>query len=228
MKIEIWSDIMCPFCYIGKRKFEKALETFEHKDKVEITWKSFQLAPDLEYQEGDNLTSYLARHKGWTEEYARGANAHVSNLASQEGLTFNLDKAIPANTLKAHRLIHLAEKYKLQDKAEERLFTAYFTEGKNVGDTATLTHLGKEIGLPENELLDLFSGDTYTNDVHQDIMEAQQIGVRGVPFFVLDRKYAISGAQGTDVFQQALEKAWNDEAAKTLAGGESCGIDGEC
>lgn len=210
MKIEIWSDVMCPFCYIGKRKFENALSEFEHKETIEITWKSFQLAPDMKYEEGQTLNSYLARHKGWSEEQAHGANQHVAGMAKQAGLEFNLEKAIPANTLKAHRLIHLASKFNLQDKAEEALFSAYFTEGKNVGDDATLISLGKEIGIPENEITQLFAGDTYTNEVEKDIYEAQQIGVRGVPFFVVDRKYAVSGAQPSEVFLQTLEKAWED------------------
>ena len=230
MKIEIWSDVMCPFCYIGKRKFETALEKFNQKNQVEIVWKSFQLNPEMEYLEGDTLNKYLARHKGWTEEYARSANQHVTGMAKESGLEFNLEKAIPANTLKAHRLIHLAAKSGLQDLAEETLFSAYFTEGKNVGNTDTLIALGKKIGLGDSELKDLFEGNKYINEVETDILEAQQIGVRGVPFFVIDRKYAISGAQPSEVFLQALEKAFADSEipSATSTNGESCDVEGKC
>jgi len=230
MKIEIWSDVMCPFCYIGKRKFETALEKFSQKNQVEIVWKSFQLNPDMEYTEGDTLNKYLSRHNGWTEEYARSANEQVTGMAKESGLEFNLEKAIPANTLKAHRLIHLAAKSGLQDKAEETLFSAYFTEGKNVGDTDTLIALGKKIGLSDSELKDLFERNKYINEVETDILEAQQIGVRGVPFFVIDRKYAISGAQPSDVFLRAMEKAFTDSEipSVTNTNGESCDVEGKC
>lgn len=230
MKIEIWSDVICPFCYIGKRKFETALEKFEHKDEVEVVWKSFQLSPDMEYEEGQTLSSYLAKHKGWSLEQAQGANQHVANMAKEAGLEFNFQHAIPANTLKAHRLIHLASKFNLQDQAEEILFSSYFTQAKNVGDTATLIKLGKEIGIPESELNTLFEGDLYAQDVEKDIQEAQQIGVRGVPFFVFDRKYAVSGAQSSEVFLETLEKVMSETPLKKVAGneGESCEIDGEC
>jgi predicted DsbA family dithiol-disulfide isomerase len=230
MKIEIWSDVMCPFCYIGKRKFETALEKFEHKDKVEITWKSFQLSPDMEYKEGETLSSYLAKHKGWSLEQAQSANQHVANMAKESGLDFNFHNAIPANTFNAHRLIHLASKFNLQDEAEELLFSSYFTQGKNVGDTATLIALGKQIGIPESELSSLFEGDQYAQDVEKDIREAQQIGVRGVPFFVFDRKYAVSGAQPSEVFLETLEKVMAETPLTKLAGknSDSCEIDGEC
>lgn len=228
MKIEIWSDIMCPFCYIGKRRFEEALASFPHRDEVEVVWKSFQLNPDLEYKEGDNLNSYLARHKGWTEDYARQANAHVSNMAREAGLQFDLEKAIPANTLKAHRLLHLAKSYGKQTAMEEKLFSAYFTEGKNVGDDVTLLQLASALGLPEQEVEAVLKGNAFTQEVYSDQQEAQQIGVRGVPFFVLDRRYAVSGAQSTEAFGQAFEKAFQESAATTATDGDSCAVDGEC
>lgn len=218
---------MCPFCYIGKKRFEEALAVFPQRDQVEIVWKSFQLNPGLEFKEGDTLNSYLARHKGWSEEYARQANEQVSDMAQQAGLHFNLEKAIPANTLKAHRLLHLAARHGKQTVLEEKLFSAYFSEGKNVGDDTVLLQLGTAVGLPEQEVKELLQGSTFTQEVLRDQQEAQQIGVRGVPFFVLDRRYAVSGAQSVEVFRQALEKAWI-EATPATTDGDSCATDGKC
>jgi len=156
MKIEIWSDIMCPFCYIGKRRFENALNQFDHKKDVQVKWRSYQLDPDLKYVPNKTIHEVLADKKGFTKEEAKQMNQRVTEMARQEGLTYNMDKVIPANTLDAHRFTHLAAKHNLQDKAEERLFLAYFTEGKNISDRETLLQLGKEIGLPDAGLLNLF------------------------------------------------------------------------
>ena len=234
MKVEIWSDIMCPFCYIGKRRFENALEQFTHKGDIQIVWRSFQLDPDIQYVPGKTIHEVLSDKKGWTKEEARQMNQRVSEMARQEGLEYNMDKAIPANTLDAHRFTHLAAKYGLQDLAEERLFSAYFTEGKNIGDKDALMQLGKEISLPEEELHNLFETDGYAQEVMLDSYEAQQIGVRGVPFFVLDRKYAVSGAQSSNVFLEALNTAWKEyekeNAVSVLdtSGSNTCSIDGNC
>jgi predicted DsbA family dithiol-disulfide isomerase len=225
---------MCPFCYIGKRRFENALEQFAHKDDIQIEWRSFQLDPDMQYVPGKNINEVLADKKGWTVEEARQMNQRVSDMARQEGLEYNMEQAIPANTLDAHRLTHLAAKHGLQDQAEERLFSAYFTEGKNIGDKDDLIRLGREIGLTEEELHDLFETDAYAQEVLLDCYEAQQIGVRGVPFFVLDRKYAVSGAQSSNVFLEALKTAWkeyeNENTVSSLNASKSnsCSIDGNC
>jgi len=207
MKVEIWSDIVCPFCYIGKRRFENALEEFSGKSDVTVQWRSFQLSPDTKYLPGKTIHEVLAEKKGWTTEEARRMNEQVSAIAANEGLNYQFDKTIPANTFNAHRLTHLAAKYNLQQQAEEKLFAAYFTEGKNLEDKHTLAKLGSEIGLDENEVSDMLSGDAFTEEVETDSYEAQQIGVRGVPFFVIDRKFAVSGAQPKEVFLKALETA---------------------
>jgi predicted DsbA family dithiol-disulfide isomerase len=210
MKIEIWSDIMCPFCYIGKRKFEAALAQFEHKDEVEIVWKSFQLNPDMKTDSKKNITQYLAEIKGWSINQAKEMNDHVTELAKKVGLQYDFNKAIVANSFDAHRLIQLAKSEGKGDVAEERLFKAYFTEGKNIADHSTLIHLGSEIGLDIIKVQNMLDSADYSNEVNHDISEAQQIGVRGVPFFVIDRKYAISGAQESEIFTQAFIKAKNE------------------
>jgi predicted DsbA family dithiol-disulfide isomerase len=212
MKVEIWSDVMCPFCYIGKRKFEKALNDFEHKNEVKVIWKSFQLDPTLVTDPNTGINKLLAEKKGWTLERAKEMNDYVTNLAKQVGLTYNFDKAIVANSFDAHRFSHLAQKHGLQDAAEEILFTAYFTEGKNTADHKTLTGLGTRIGLDAKEVEQMLIGQNYADDVRADIHEAQQIGVSGVPFFVINRKYAVSGAQESTTFLQALIKAYAENA----------------
>ena len=230
MTIEIWSDVMCPFCYIGKRKFENALTQFPHKDDVKVIWKSFQLNPNLKTDAHKNTHQYLAEVKGWSLEEAKKMSDHVTNLAKQVGLTYHLDKAVVANSFDAHRFSCLAKKHSLQDKAEERLFLAYFTEGKNTADHATLIQLGVEIGLEADEIKQMLEGNEYAVEVQQDIIEAQQAGVRGVPFFVLGGKYAISGAQETALFLEALNRTW-EEVEKTtpsVVEGSVCMPDDEC
>ncbi|MEE1899063.1 DsbA family oxidoreductase [Flavobacterium rakeshii] len=234
MKIEIWSDIMCPFCYIGKRRFEEALATFKGKNDLEIEWKSFLLSPELKTDPTKNIHQYLAEHKNISLEEAKGMNDYVTNMAAQVGLTYNFDKAIPANSFNAHRFLHFAKKHGKQNEAEERLFKAYFTEGKNIDDAQTLLLLAIELQLDANKLADAMNNGEFTNDVIADINEAQQLGVRGVPFFVFNRKYAVSGAQESEAFTQTLEKAfeeWQASQPKTsfeTIKGESCDIDGNC
>jgi predicted DsbA family dithiol-disulfide isomerase len=226
MNVEIWSDVMCPFCYIGKRKFEKALSQFPHKDKVNVIWKSFQLDPTTITDPSLNNIDNLAKKKGWSKEQTDLTIAHVTGIAKQVGLDFHFEKAVVANSLDAHRLSHLAKKYGKQNELEEKLFLAYFTEGKNTADHSTLLQIGKDIGIPEQEINAVLNSDTYANEVEQDITEAQQIGVRGVPFFVLDRKYAVSGAQESDTFLGALTKAYEEYAngvIEPIATGDSCG-----
>jgi protein disulfide-isomerase len=207
-KIEIWSDILCPFCYIGKRKLEKALETFEGKEFLEIDWRSYQLDPDATSQPNTDVYDYLAQRKGQTRDWSIKMHEQVANTAKQEGLDYNFEKAIIANSYNAHRLIQLAKKYKLGDQAEETIFKAYFTEGKDIANKTTLIAIGKEIGLKEEEINEVLNSDKYGAEVRADIEEAQNIGVRGVPFFVMDRAYAVSGAQPVEVFTETLQKSF--------------------
>lgn len=218
----------CPFCYIGKRRFEEAVRAFPQAAGVEVVWKSFQLNPGLVYREGDTLHHYLARHKGWSDQEVQQANTQVTRMAAEAGLEFHLEKAIPANTETAHRLLQLSAKYQLQNQVGEALFHAYFTEGHNVGDTATLLAIAASCGLPAEETAQLFSSTAWTEEVQRDMEEAQQLGVRGVPFFVFDRRYAVSGAQPVAVFRQALEQVLADNASATSSEGAACEVDGEC
>ncbi len=210
MKVEIWSDVMCPFCYIGKRKFEKALEQFPRKDEVEIVWKSFQLDPNLKTDAKTTINQMLADKKGWSLEYAQEMNNHVSKIAKAVGLDYNLNEAIVANSFDAHRFSHLAKKHHLQNEAEERLFKAYFTEGKNTADHNTIIQLGVDIGMDASEIKQMLESNEYADEVRNDLQEAQQVGVRGVPFFLINRKYAISGAQESSTFLESLNKAWEE------------------
>ena len=210
MKVEVWSDIMCPFCYIGKRNYESALEQFADKNNVEIEWYCFQLDPTIpeSTEEKVSVYQYLAARKGMSYEQSVEMHKGVIETAKKAGLTYNFDKAVVANSFNAHKMIQLAKTKGLGDAIEERLFLAYFTEGKDLGTVATLVELGKETGLKEEEIIAAIESEEFAYKVNQDIREAQNIGVRGVPFFVFNRKYGISGAQPPKAFLQTLNQSF--------------------
>lgn len=232
MNINIWSDVRCPFCYIGKRKFEMALEKFPHKNKVNVTWKSFELDPTLETKTDVNAIDHIADIKGISKAQAGQMHQHVIQVAKEVGLDFDFDKAVVANSFNAHRLIQLAKSRSLGNEAEEQLFKAHFTEGKNIDDDETLVQTGVAIGLDKSEIKEMLASDAFSKEVKQDEKQAQSIGVRGVPFFVLNDKYAVSGAQSPETFLQALEQSWKEfEPEKQpliITEGESCSADGTC
>ena len=233
MKIDIWSDIMCPFCYIGKRKLESALQKFEHNADVNIVWHSFQLDPAIQYQPGKDLYTYLAERKGQTREWSVMVHKQMTETAKREGLTYNFDKAIIANSFDAHRLIQLAKTHGLGDAAEEKLFKAYFTDGKNVSDHNTLMQIGMEIGLRAVEVGEMLNSNDFADEVHADILMAERLGIRGVPFFLLDEQLGISGAQPVEVFTDGLQQAWaiHEKAKQTEINnntGAVCTPDGVC
>lgn len=236
MKVEIWSDIMCPFCYIGKRNFEQAMQQFAHKNDIELIWKSYQLDPTipLERTDSESVYSYLAKRKGWSLEQTKKMHEGLIQTAKNAGLDYNFDKAVVANSFNAHRLIQMAKTKGLGDKAEERFFFAYFTEGKDIGDTAVLLELGLEMGLSENEINSALAESTYAQSVKADIKEAQEIGVNGVPFFVFNRRYAVSGAQPAEAFLETLNVSfaeWRKDNPKSqfeIIQGEVCTPDGDC
>ena len=207
MQVEIWSDIICPFCYIGKRKFEAALEKFPKKNEVEIIWKSYQLDPTIKAQPDKDIYTYLAEAKGQSLDWSVKMHENVVNMAKSVGLEYNFDKAVIANSFDAHRLIQFAKKHGLGDAIEEKLFKAYFTEGKNFADHEILAQLGEEIGLNREEILKLLSGDSLADNVRLDIEEGMRLGLRGVPFFVFNRKVGVAGAQDSEIFLQALNEA---------------------
>jgi predicted DsbA family dithiol-disulfide isomerase len=205
LEIEIWSDIMCPFCYIGKRNIEEALKEFPEVP-VRISWKSFQLDPTIESQPGKDVYGYLAERKGMSVEQSKSLHADVAARAAEVGLNYRFDKAVIANSWKAHRLIQLAKQKGMDDAIEERLFLAYFTEGEDLNNDDTLMRLGVEIGLNPLDIREAISTDIFDGAIRLDIREAQEIGVRGVPFFVFNRKYAVSGAQPTEVFIETIRE----------------------
>lgn len=232
LSIQIWSDVMCPYCYIGKRRIEEAISLFGHKDAIEIEWKSFQLDASFVGSSDDNIFDHLAekyrKDKDWAVEMVESMTQNAKN----SGLDFHLDKAILANSYKAHRLLHLAKKHQLGNDLKELLLRAYMTEGKDVNDTNTLIALGESVGLDTELIEDVLNSDAYGQEVKNDIAVAQQIGVQGVPFFVFDNKYAVSGAQHVETFVKTLEKVWEEGdfgpqlTILNANEGDSCGIDG--
>lgn len=234
MKIEIWSDVICPFCYIGKRNFETAMGQFADKNHIEVIWKSFQLDPTIPEVATESYLNYLVKRKGMPVNQVEGMLANVTEMASRAGLDYNLDRSVIVNSQKAHQLIQFAKSKKLGNEAEERLFSAFFTEGKNIADTETLVQLGNDFGLEENEIKANLEDEKYKYEIAQDIQEAQDIGVTGVPFFVFDRKYAVSGAQPAEAFLQNLNKSFtewrkaNPHTNLEVTEGNSCKVDGKC
>lgn len=210
LKIQIWSDVMCPFCYIGKRKLEEALDQFENKEAVSIEWKSFQLDPRAKYQPGDNTFDYLARKYGHDRNWSVAMHENVTQQAKAVGLDYHFEKLVLANSLNAHRLSHLAKKHNLGDDFEEVLFKAHFTQGLDIDNKTTLTQLALEIGLKLEEIESVLHSDAYINEVEQEMNEAQKLGANSVPFFVFDDKYAVTGAQSSEVFLKTLQKTWEE------------------
>jgi predicted DsbA family dithiol-disulfide isomerase len=204
MQIEIWSDVVCPWCYIGKRRLERALGDFEHADEVEVTWRSFQLNPDAPATAVPTL-DYLAQRFG---PQAQAMTARVAEMGKGEGLTLDFASSLTVNTLEAHRMLHLAADLGIGDAAKERLLRAHFTEGADVSDHETLTKL-----IGEARVREVLAGTEYADAVQADIDMARRLGANGVPFFVIDRKYGISGAQAAETFLHALRTAYAAEEA---------------
>lgn len=233
MKVEIWSDIMCPFCYIGKRKFEAALASFPQRDSVEVVWLSFQLDPSITYQAGTDAYTYLAERKGQTRSWSVQMHNSVAQSAKAVGLEYNFDIVKVANSFDAHRVIQLAKKHLLGNEIEERFFKAYFCEGALMSDHETLVQLAAEVGLDREEVRNVLESQMYADEVRKDGEDARRFGANGVPFFVMDRKYAVSGAQDSSVFLETLTKAFNDwklnnQVFTDIPGGNVCTPAGEC
>lgn len=209
MKVEIWSDVACPWCYIGKRHFESALAQFPQHEQVEIVWRSYQLDPSAPQDSTQTTTEALAKKFGGSEK-VKMMHERVTQVAAEAGLEYHLDNAIYDNTFDAHRLIHFAAHKNLQGEAKERLLKAHFTEGAAVANIDELVRLGSEIGLDADEVRAALESDAYADDVKADFQRGRMFGVQGVPFFAIDEKYGISGAQPTEVFTEVLEKAWSE------------------
>ncbi|KHL03499.1 DsbA family oxidoreductase [Sinomonas humi] len=248
MNVDIWSDIACPWCFIGKRRFEKALAGFPHKDQVTVTWHSFQLDPSLpEHYDGTEL-EYLSQRKGMPEDRVAQMFEQVTQVAAGEGLAYDFSTVVVANSFPAHELLHLAKARGTEgaaDAVKEALLSAHFEHGKDIGSRQVLIEVGTAAGLAEADITAALDAGTYRDAVRADIREAQALGIQGVPFFVLDRKYGVSGAQPAELFAQALDTAWResnplvmvnapaDDSAGPGAGrgddelnGQACGPDG--
>jgi predicted DsbA family dithiol-disulfide isomerase len=206
LTVLVWSDVVCPFCYIGQRKLEYALAQYPARNRVRVVWKSFQLNPDARTDPSKNAMQSLVERKGWTVEAAQAAAADVTARARAVGLDFDLSNTKVANTFDAHRLTHLAAARGLGEAMVERLFRAYFIEGRNVGDHATLAALAAEAGLAAEDAERTLATGDFAADVRRDVDEALQLGINGVPFFVFGGRYAVSGAQDADVFLDVLRR----------------------
>lgn len=206
MQIEIWSDVICPWCYIGKRRFEAALAAFPHKEKVTVVWRSFELDTKSPSRYSETLIEMLSRKYHVSLQEAENMNARVTSLAKEVGLDYRLSEARPGNTFDAHRLLHLAASRQIGDQATERLMHAYFSEALPVGDRAALANLAPEFGISSNDALAMFESDAFVEAVRADESRASALGISGVPFFVIDGKIGISGAQPVEVFADALNQ----------------------
>ncbi len=231
MEIEIWSDVVCPWCYIGKRRIENALAGFDHADEVEVHWRSYQLDPGAPTQPTEASSTMIARKYGQSASGAQQMQDRVEAVAAEEGLIFRLSQTLHLNTADAHRLIHLAHEQggnDLQGRVKEALLAAYFTEARNVADHAVLREVAIAAGLGARRVDEVLASREFEADVHADVEQAQAYGATGVPFFVIDRAYGVSGAQPAEVFTQVLEKAWaaSHPTIDVLASGEVCGPDG--
>jgi predicted DsbA family dithiol-disulfide isomerase len=241
LRIDVWSDIVCPWCYIGKRRLEAALAGFPHRDEVEVVWRAFELDPSAPRERDRNVSyaSRLSKKYGTTLPEAQARIERVAALAAAEGLDFRFDRARAGNTFDANRVVHMAGEHGVQDAVKERLMRAYFTEGEPVGDRDTLARLAGEAGLDAEAVRAALAGDAYADGVRSDEREAAELGIGGVPFFVFAGRYAVSGAQPAELFASALAQTWDDleaeaggaagapdAAAEPATDGDACGPDG--
>jgi predicted DsbA family dithiol-disulfide isomerase len=228
MQVEIWSDIVCPWCYIGKRRFERALATFEHAEPVKVSYRSFELDPAAPASRAGSHAEHLARKYGMPVEQAEQLDQQMTERAAAEGLDFHFDVMRGGNTFDAHRLLHLASKHGAQVEMKERLMHATFTDGLPIGDKSTLADLAAEVGVPEDEARDALDGDAYEISVRRDEEQAARYGITGVPFYVADGKFAVSGAQPAEVFQQFLRRAYEESNPLTLVAAADGDGDAAC
>ncbi|WP_395694380.1 DsbA family oxidoreductase [Nocardioides sp.] len=232
MHIEIWSDVVCPWCYVGKRRLETALGRFEHADDVEVVYRSFELDPTAPRHGTELSTGVIARKYGRTEDEMRDMQQQLVDVAAGDGLDLRLFETVHTNTVDAHRLLHLALDTggpALQRELKEALLAAYFHDARDVGDHAVLTEVATGAGLDHDRVVAVLDGDEYAGEVAADVAQARAFGATGVPFFVVDRRYAVSGAQPAEVFERLLAQAWAEShpvLEQVTATGEVCGPDG--
>jgi predicted DsbA family dithiol-disulfide isomerase len=210
MHVDIWSDLVCPWCYVGKRRFEKALVRFDNRDEVRVVYRSFQLNPAAQRDTTSSRREMLMRKYRRSPDQVVEMDARMTQTAAAEGLTFNLEGTMTGNTFDAHQLVHLAHTHGLQDGVVERLFRAYFTEQQSLFDQQTLVNLGADAGLNRDEAAATLHDNRYANAVDTDIEMAHRLGVSGVPFYVINDRYAISGAQAPETFLDVLQRVAAD------------------
>lgn len=230
MKIEIWSDIACPWCYVGKRRFERALAEFPHVEDVEVVWRSFELDPSAPKRQQGRQAELLARKYGVTLDRAEAMNANMTAEARKEGLDFHFERVQVGNTFDAHRLIHFADANGKRGEMVERLFRAYLTDGEALGDRDVLVRLAADIGLDSESARSTLMGDAFADAVRADQERARMFGISGVPFFAIDEKYGVSGAQPPAALLEVFEQAWTDagvEMVARTAAADGCD-DGSC
>ncbi|TVT18934.1 DsbA family oxidoreductase [Amycolatopsis acidiphila] len=208
MRVDIWSDVVCPWCYLGKRRFERALAEFDRRDEVEVVYRSFELDPRMPRGEGRPKVPLLAAKLGRSEADVREMEAQLEKVAAQDGLEYNLEGGLIGNTFDAHRVLHLAKECGMQAAVTERFFQAYFTERRSLFDEDSLTEIAVDAGLDGEDVRRVLEEGTYVDDVRADIEQARALGANGVPFFVLDDRYGVSGAQSTETFTAALTRAF--------------------
>jgi predicted DsbA family dithiol-disulfide isomerase len=217
--VEIWSDIACPWCYVGKRRFEAALAGFEHREEVRVTWRSFELDPDAPGERLGDRSERLAAKYGISVERAQEIQQQLTDVAAAEGLPFHFELARSGSTFDAHRVVHLAHEHGLQDAMKERLLRAYLTEGELMSDHGTLTRLAVEVGLPEQAVRETLDGERFAGQVRGDERTAAQLGISAVPTFVVDRAIGVSGAQPPEELLALLSRGWANRGDAALAAG---------
>jgi predicted DsbA family dithiol-disulfide isomerase len=217
MLVEIWSDIACPWCYVGRARFAAALAQFEHRHEATVVWRSFELDPDAPAEREGSHAERIARKYGRTLEEVAEMDAQLTAAAAVDGLTIDFSRVRSGNTFDGHRLVHLAAAHGKQDAMKERLFRAYFSEGALISDHATLQALGVEVGLPADEVRELLLTERYAEEVREDERTAHSAGINAVPCFVIDRKYGASGAQPPETLLEFLQHGWTQRAAAPAA-----------
>jgi predicted DsbA family dithiol-disulfide isomerase len=216
MRVEIWSDLACPWCHLGQRRFELALESFAHRDDVEVTWRAFELDPDAPAEREGDRVERLARKYGSSREQAESAQRGIAEQGARDGAEFRFDLVRDGNTFDAHRLLKLAAAHGVADRMNRRLFTARFAEGALLSDRAELDRLARDAGLPADEVADLLAGDRFADDVRADEQLAAELGIQAVPFFVVDRAIGASGAHPPEVLGQLLERGWEARSSAVV------------
>ena len=232
MLVEIWSDVVCPWCAVGKERFEQALARFDHADEVDVVWRSFELDPNAPKHRDGTLAEHLAAKYGTGLDQAQQMMDQMTRTAADEGLVFDFDRATGGNTFDAHRLLHLAREHGRQHELKDALFTAYFTDGRDISDDDVLVQIATEIGLDEVAAKDVIATDRFADEVRRDQAQAREYGIRGVPFFVVDQRYGVSGAQPADTLLQLLRQAHAESRPLQMVDhahdqGDAC-ADGSC